>query len=904
VAGENYSNATVIDGNPIINLPFEEPSKHWDFGGLAPTLSDGRRIAGYLAPSPDGQLRITDAVIPLELVNLLRDKTRAWRIDGYPGATTTTRKLFQHWFDESRIVENIRPFFCQQEAVETIAFLTEARSDLLQGINVPSAGEEYTRWAVKMATGTGKTMVMALLAAWSGLNKVTNRSDNRFSDQVLVLAPNLTVKDRLMGDGGLDPKHPESLYVQFDLVPSNLSSALGQIRVQVSNWHMLAPKEDQQKSVVKKGPESDKAFARRTLTGLSPNGKILVMNDEAHHAYRFPEGLIASKSDEDELREATIWIDGLARIHRARGILRTIDLSATPMYPGAFKEKAWTPFEWVVSDFALVDAIESGLVKIPRTPTSDDSGQEIPKYRNLWEHIKKSLPKRTEADDDNHPLTDYLSEADGPLKQLASAWEQTFKAWKKEGRATPPVMVVIAHDTSVARLLEKHIAEMGEASPLLVNEEGKPKVTLRIDSDALAVSEGNTKGGAEETRAIVSTVGKVGKPGEQIRALVSVAMLSEGWDARTVTQILGLRAFSSQLLCEQVVGRGLRRSNMNDLSQPEYVDVYGVPFQLLPMAKATGATPAVPPDYTNVHTVQNRQDLRLEFPRLVQVVPDIQDSMDVDFDAIEPIEVSPVNDPTETWVAFDLGGTSDSMGGEVQDREVAYQYFRRQKLLFRVAAQLVRPYDRPWLFPQALQIADRIIRPIEDGGKISYEPGVDHREICTRRYLTVIQERIGAAIRTGEGEERFLPSLDEYMPIDSTDFKNFNSPTDKCVPTVKSHLSHAMCDSGLERKICAVLDADPNVHSWVKNHKLYLEIPYQYFGNTYRYRPDFIVRLTNGKTLLVEGKGVASEQDDSKATAARRWIQAVNNWGELGHWEYELVFDSNKLPSILAAHNS
>ncbi len=900
---KTQNSATVIDGNPIINYPFAEPTQHWDFGGLLPSVVEGRRVSGYLAPSPDGQLRITDSVIPLALVNTLRDKTRAWRNDGYPGATSVTKKLFEYWFNEDRLTDNTRPFFCQQEAVETIAFLTEARSDLLQGVEVPGSGEAYTRWAIKMATGTGKTMVMALLIAWAGLNRVANRSDSRFTDQVLVVAPNLTVKDRLSGDGGLDPKHPDSLFTQFDLIPSNMSSAIGQIQVQVSNWHMLAPKEEQVRSVVKKGPESDKAFTRRVLQDISGTGKIMVLNDEAHHAYRFPEGLSGSKADQDELREATIWIDGLAKIDRARGILRTIDVSATPMFPGAFKEKAWTPFEWIVSDFALVDAIESGLVKIPRTPTRDDTGEAIPKYRNLWEHIKKSLPKRTESDDDSHPLTDYLSEADGPLKQLASAWEQTFNAWKAEGRKTPPVMVVIAHDTSVARLLEKHIAEMGEASPLLVNEEGKPKVTIRIDSDALAVEEGSSKGGSDETRAIVSTVGKVGKPGEQVRALVSVAMLSEGWDARTVTQILGLRAFSSQLLCEQVVGRGLRRSNMNDLSQPEYVDVYGVPFQLLPMAKATGAAPTTPPDYTNVHTVQSRKALKIEFPRLIQVVPDIQDSMDVDMAAIEPIAVSRINDPTETFVAFDLGGSSDGMGGEVQDREIAYQYFRRQKLLFRIASQLVKPYDRPWLFPQALRIADRVIRPVEEGGKVAFERGVDHREICTRRYLTVIQERIGAAIRTGEGVERFLPALDEYQPIDSTEFKNFNSPTDKCVPTQKSHISHAMCDSGLERKICAVLDRDDNVVSWVKNHKLYLEIPYQYFGNTYRYRPDFIVRLSNGKTLLVEGKGVATEQDDAKTTAARRWVQAVNNWGQLGIWDYELVFDANDLPEVLERHS-
>ena len=749
-----------------------------------------------------------------------------------------------------------------------------------------------------MATGAGKTMVMALLIAWSGLNRVHNRTDTRFTDQVLVVAPNLTVRDRLSLDGGLDPKHPESAYVTFDLIPPQFSSLLGQVKVQVINWHLLAPKEDPKRSVVKRGRESDAAFCRRVLTDLSPNGKVLVLNDEAHHAYRFPTDINKAEADADELREATVWIDGLDRIQRARGIIRAIDASATPMYPGVFKEKAWTPFEWIVSDFALVDAIESGLVKIPRTPTADDTGEAIPKYRNLWEHIKKTLPKRTQVDADSHPLTDYLAEADGPLKQLAGAWEGVFAAWQQAGRVEPPAMVVICHDTNVARLMERHIAVIGEASPMLVNEPGKPAVTIRIDSDALEKAEsGEGNATAEETRQIVATVGKLGKPGEQVRCLISVAMLSEGWDARNVTHILGLRAFASQLLAEQVVGRGLRRSSMADLSQPEYVDIYGVPFQLLPMAKAGGTPPAPPPAYTNVHTMNDRSELRLQFPRLVQTVPDIQDTLDVDFDAIEPIRVTPRFDPTETYVEFDLGTPKAGMGGVTQDREAAYANFRIQRLLYRVAAGLIQPYDKPWLFPEALAIATRVIRPVAEGGKIDYADRVDPREICNMRYLTVIRERLGAALRPGEGPERFLPALDEYQPIGSTDAVNYNSPTDKCVPALRSHLSHAVVDSGLERKMVAVFDDDDFdlVQAWVKNHRLYLEIPYLYFGNTYRYRPDFIVRTQSGLHILLEGKGVPDEKDDAKATAARRWVEAVNTWGGLGTWVHAICYDASHL---------
>jgi type III restriction enzyme len=741
---------------------------------------------------------------------------------------------------------------------------------------------------------------MALIAAWSGLNKVASRQDTRFSDQILVISPNITVRDRLVGIGGLDPRHPKSVFVEFDLIPAQYSGLMGQIHLQVMNWHQLAPKEDPKRSVVRRGRESDAAFCRRVLTDLSSSGRVLVMNDEAHHAYRFPPDIAAARIEAEEIREATVWIDGLERIHRHREILRAIDCSATPMFPSSFKEQAWTPFPWIVSDFALVDAIESGLVKIPRTPTDDNTGEAVPKYRRLWDYIKETLPKRTEAEEDAHPLTDYLAEADGPLKQLAGAWEETKIAWEEAGRDIPPVLIVICHDTNVARMLDHHIAVLGEASPDLVNSKSGPPVTVRIDTDALNKAEsGVGNAAAEQIRELVSTVGKAGQPGAQIRCLVSVAMLSEGWDARNVTQILGLRAFQSQLLCEQVVGRGLRRSDYSNLSEPEYVDVYGVPFQLLPMARYDSAAPSKPPDYTTVYSVKDRAQLKIEFPRIVQVVPDIADTLDVDFDAIEPIRVTPRFDPTDTWVEFDLGTPHAGLGGEVQDRDRAYENFRIQRLLFRVAAGLIEPYSKPWLFPQALEIAQRVIRPVEEGGKVAYAKDVDPREICNLRYLTLIRERLGAALRPGEGPERFLPALDEYQPIGTTEGLNFAAPTDRCVPTAKSHLSHAVCDSGLERKMCAVLDANDEVVAWVKNHKLFLEIPYLYMGLTYRYRPDFVVILQSGLTVLLEGKGDPDEKDDAKATAARRWVEAVNAWGGLGTWVHAICYDAGNLVNQL-----
>lgn len=213
---------------------------------------------------------------------------------------------------------------------------------------------------------------------------------------------------------------------------------------------------------------------------------------------------------------------------------------------------------------------------------------------------------------------------------------------------------------------------------------------------------------------------------------------------------------------------------------------------------------------------------------------------------------------------------------------------------------MIAPYKKPWLFPHALRIAEQVVRPAGVGGKIDYAVGVDPREICNLRYLTVIRERLSAALRPGEGPERFLPALDEYQPIGSTDGLNFNSPKDKCVPAAKSHVSHAVVDSSLERKICAVLDAnDNNVEAWVKNHRLYLEILCLYFGATYRYRPDFVVRLNSGLVVLLEGKGDADEKDDAKATAARRWVQAVNAWDGLGTWIHHICYDPASLKADL-----
>ncbi len=869
--------------NPIINKPFEEPQHHWEFGEGAPRKVEGRREAGYIPPAPKGetQLRVADELVRLDHVNRIRARVRDWRERDYDGASQITNALFRHWFDPER---ERRLFFAQREAIETIAFLTEAPGSLTEGVReIPKAPEPYERWAVKLATGGGKTLVMAMTIAWSGLNKVASKQDRRFADAFLVVCPNLTVKERLLGEDGVDPAHPDSAFEGFGLIPGQFEGMLGQLKVVVTNWHALAEKEDSKYRVLKRGRESDPAYCRRVLGELGSKRRLMVFNDEAHHAWRPPPGLKAKGEEKKELEEATVWVSGLERIHREREILRAIDFSATPMYPGAVGgEKAWTPFEWIISDFGLVDAIESGIVKIPRIPTTDDSGTAVPKYRNLWEHVKKAAPKRgDDTEDDAHPMHAYLAEIDGPLKQLAGEWFETFERWAHT-RAIPPAMIVVCAETKMARILERHIAERGEAGPWLQNRDGE-NYTVRIDSDLLDSAEARLEGesasdAAERLRELVSTVGREGEPGEQVRCLISVGMLSEGWDARNVTQILGLRAFQSQLLCEQVIGRGLRRSDTTDLSNPEYVDVYGVPFQLLPFAKAGTDTPIEPPKTTRVHSLRERKDLRLEFPRVEQIIHDFGEDVTVDLDSIEPILISPENDPTATWVEFEVGEAHSGIGGETQDRSRAYEDFREQRLVFRVAADIVESAGKRHLFAHIARLVRDVV-----GEKIEFAEGVDRRELCNLRYVQEIRNRTVAAFRATD-QDRLIPVLNEYEPIASTDC-DFQTVKD-CFATNKSHVSHAVCDSKLERDAAGLLEERDEVVAYAKNDRLFLEIPYRHLGTTGRYRPDFIVRLTNGLTLLIETKGRKREKDDAKITAAHQWVEAVNNWGELGQWQF------------------
>ena len=604
----------------IVNSPYNEPSSHWRYNraGREFEYVEGRREAGYLVATPDSQAFDDPGVFhPIELVNRIRPRVAAWRRAGYPGATGVTRRLLEHW--RNRGVDDKRLFFCQLEAIETLMWLIEAPHSERTGIDVPGDGGGFVRECCKMATGAGKTVVMGMVIAWQILNKVTHPNDPRFSRNVLVVAPGLTVRSRL---SVIDPQNADNYFDEFDLVPSNLRDRLRQGRVRVRNWHALGWQTEEQikrrRSVDKRGAKSDEAWVREALGDeMSRSRNLLVINDEAHHAWRIPPGRLANEFFKKDLEEATKWVEALDRLHRARGILRCYDFTATPFVPSGKKASEEALFGWIVSDFSLNDAIESGLVKTPRVVVRDDTQYDPETFKSRLYHIyndedvKADLNRRAKAE---APLPDLVVAG---YTLLGSDWAAARRAWEELKHPTPPVMITVANRTETAARV-KHAFDRGR---IPVPELCDPQLTLHIDSNTLKKAEEsetpvaelgaeeaedgpgelNAKQRAELLRRQVDTIGRQGHPGERIRHVISVAMLSEGWDAKTVTHIMGLRAFTSQLLCEQVVGRGLRRTsyevNEHGFFEPEYVNIFGVPFTFLPHESQSG--PPKPPKPKN-----------------------------------------------------------------------------------------------------------------------------------------------------------------------------------------------------------------------------------------------------------------------------------------------------------------
>ena len=934
---------TTID-RLIINSPYEEPARHWHYERETRTfdLAEGRRPAGYIVASGDSKAFDDPGVfVEIPLVNQIRPRIEAWRKAGYPGVSAITKRLLDHWRDPEEF-EARRFFFCQLEAIETLIWLTEAPVADRVGIEIPADGGAFARQCCKMATGSGKTIVMAMAIAWHILNKVAAPQDTRFARNVLVVAPGLTVKSRL---AVLEPAGVDNYYEAFNIVPSPMLDKLRQGRVLVRNWHAMAWDSEEQirkrRSVDKRGVKSDEAYTREILGEMASARNLLVMNDEAHHAWRVnweAEGkYLRSRDLKDSAEEATVWIGGLDRLHRSRTILGCYDFSATPFTPSGKKSSEEALFGWIVSDFGLNDAIESGLVKTPRVVVRDDAVPDAKTYKSRLYHIyndpdvKDDLNRRAQPEE---PLPDLVLNA---YYLLGYDWRETWRAWREAGVQPPPVMITVCNRTETAARI-KHAFDSRRVH---IDELCNPERVLHIDSKVLDQAEakeeraepldgqGTEADGdeakdesrpgkrkltkteqAELLRRTVDTVGRAGQPGEKIQSVISVGMLSEGWDAKTVTHIMGLRAFSSQLLCEQVVGRGLRRTSYEvnpdtGLFEAEYVNIFGVPFTFLPHEGGEDGPPPPPTPKTAVEPDPAKAEFEIRWPNVVRIDRVFQPVLTLDWSKALPLELDAAQTTQVAELAPILEGKPDVSKINRIELERLAREFRTQRIIFETARDVFDQMKHTWkgsrevLLAQLVLIVEQFINSdrIRISPPLFYQDELSGRLIITLNMSRIVQHA-WEAIRQ-ENTERLTPIFDRDHPIRVTGDVRLWYTGKPCERTRKSHINVCVYDSTWEASDAFALDESEDVAAWVKNDHLGFEVLYVHRGVVRKYRPDFLVRLQSGDLLILETKGQETDQDKVKWRYLDEWTQAVNAHGGFGRWRWAVAKAAGEIRDIL-----
>lgn len=921
----------------IINSPHQEPQHHWyyDRENRNFYIKEGRRPAGYVMATPNSKAFDDPGVfVEIEIVNRIRPRVKAWREAGYPGVTGITKRLLDHWQDPEERKDR-RFFFCQLEAIETLIWLTEAPAADKVGIDVKGDGGAFERWCSKMATGSGKTIIMSMIIAWNFLNKVANPTDARFSKYALVVAPGLTVKSRLQV---LQPSNEENYYEEFNIVPHALMDKLRQGKVIIHNWHALAwdtqekldakAEKGQLRSVDKRQRMeiSGEAYVRQVMGEMSNARNIIVLNDEAHHAWRVAaESKVAGVKKED-IEESTIWIGGLDRIHEQRNILRCFDLSATPFTPTGKKAAEEALFTWIVSDFGLNDAIESGLVKTPRVVVRDDSERTKELKSRLYhiyadDEVKDDINRKA---DETEPLPDLLINA---YYLLGKDWLETKKEWESVGHKVPPVMITVANRTETS----SRIKYAFDHNQILIPELCAPDKTLQIDSKVLDKAESETEAleldletgddsddtpkltkaqQAELLRQTVDTVGKEGEPGEQIQNVISVGMLSEGWDAKTVTHIMGLRAFSSQLLCEQVVGRGLRRVSYDvgddGLFEPEYVNIFGVPFTFLPHEGGEGTPPPPPKPKTKIEPRKEKAKHEIVFPNILRIDHVYRPILKMDWDKVKTLEIDPYESITEAELAAIISGKANPKVKSAIGLEKIAEDTRVQTIVFRIASTIYNSEKRPdWkgskeiFLAQVVKIVDEFIQ----SDKIRVKNDLFYQDNSKRKILIILNmnkiiQHVWSAIRA-ENTAKLTPVFDKERPIRSTTDVRPWFTSKPCEWTEKSHISHCVYDSGWEASEAYFFDKSDLVESFVKNDHLGFTILYNHKGVIRKFYPDFILRLVNGEYMVLETKGVDSQQNQTKREYLNEWINAVNNHGGFGKWHWNVSFHPSDIEGLI-----
>jgi type III restriction enzyme len=931
----------------IINSPFLRPTHHWrEKSDNKLELTEGRRPAGYEIIDTRNNTRRT---VELDLVNRIRERVDAWRGADYPGVTSITRQLLNHWQDPTSSRQNAF-YFCQIEAIETLIWHVEAPPDYRQGIAVPGDGGAWERLCSKMATGSGKTTVMAMIITWQVLNALTYPKRKKdFSRTVFIVAPGLTVKERLQV---LRPGHPENYYDTFGLCPNEaLRQKLNQVEIGIENWHCLMPLKGQDRSVVKKGSESDEAYVRRVLGKLSGFKDILVINDEAHHAYRKPAEVKVSKKDAEalgiDLEEATRWIEGLDRIHKMRRVIRCFDLSATPFAPTGKTSTESSLFEWVISDFGLNDAIEAGLVKTPRVVIRDNALPNAQTYRSKLYHLYREPEVGEDLNrrgaEPHEALPQIVQEA---YTLLGADWRETLKLWQAGGHASPPVMLTVCNRTETAARIE-HYFQHGDA---YWPELKAPEKTLRVDSKVLDKAEIGETASSDKAyekvlqgivdaanipenrkevlramkkedllRAIVDNVGKRNTAGQDLQNVISVAMLSEGWDAKNVTHIMGLRAFTSQLLCEQVIGRGLRRVSYEtervvcpdgverDLFRPEFVNVFGVPLTIFQSGE--GGDPPPPPKFsTQIESLKDRSELEISWPNVLRVDFVIRPELTLDWSKMPTLKLDPAQIHVSAEMAPALGGAADLAKAVSIDLEKLPEEFRLQRLLFVAARKAFETLQHGFTGGREslIQQLIRLVEQFFNSDRLDI-PSLFHQDPLRKRILialsidSIVQHVIEQVNQ--ENSERLEPVFDPEFPIGSTRMMRTWYSTKACLETSKSQISHAVVDSTWEHYTAQVLEKRTDVVAYAKNDHLGFQLHYLWRGSRRKYVPDFLIRLANGKYMVLEIKGEDSDQNRIKRSALDAWVRAVNARGGFGTWCWDVVkAEPSKVDDVIAHH--
>ena len=931
---------TTID-RLIINSPYEEPTLHWRYERETRLfdLAAGRRPAGYVVASGESKAFDDPGIfVEIPLVNQIRPRVAVWREAGYPGVSSITKRLLDHWRDPEEF-DTRRFFFCQLEAVETMIWLTEAPASERVGIHIPGDGGAFVRQCCKMATGSGKTIVMAMGIAWHVLNKVAYPQDARFSKNVLVMAPGLTVKSRL---AVLEPSGADNYYQAFNIVPSALLDKLRQGKVRVANWHALAWDSEEQikkrRSVDKRGVKSDEAYTREVLGEMASARNLLVINDEAHHAWRVnweAEGkYLRSRDMKDSAEEATVWIGGLDRLHRSRGILSCYDFSATPFTPSGKKSTEEALFGWIVSDFGLNDAIESGLVKTPRVVVRDDAVPDAKTYKSRLYHIyndpdvKDDLNRKAAPEE---PLPDLVVNA---YYLLGYDWREAWKAWREADLPTPPVMITVCNRTETAARVKHafdsrhiHIDELCDPDRILHIDSKVLKEAEEREEPVASVEEVESDGDGEENdapverkltkteqaellRRTVDTVGKSGQPGAGIRNVISVGMLSEGWDAKTVTHIMGLRAFSSQLLCEQVVGRGLRRTSyelnpQTGLFDAEYVNIFGVPFTFLPHEGGEDGPLPPPPPKMAVEPDPAKREFEIRWPNVVRIEHVSAPTLTLDWSKARTLDLDAGQTAQVAELAPILEGKPDVTRINRIELERLAREFRTQRIIFETARDVFDQMkhtckgSREVLLAQLVRIVGQFIRSdrIAISPPLFYQDELRRRLIITLNMSRVVQH-VWEAVRQ-ENTETLTPVFDRDHPIRSTGEMRTWYTGKPCQRTRKSHINVCVYDSAWEASDAFVLDDFDAVVAWAKNDHLGFEVLYVYRGVVRKYRPDFLVQMKSGEQLVLETKGQDTEQDKVKRRYLDEWTQAVNAHGGFGRWRCAVTHHPGEIRDVL-----